>query len=143
MKLKGEVSLQATKSKVWRILTTPQIVTALLPQGEVIEVSDGVWRARLSPATSLGLSRFEFDFTLIELRPEEYIQVEGHGYGAQNVVDLTASLHLSEEGGSTKVEWKSEVFLGGVLASLGQRSLPYVLHRQIEEVLRAIETSTA
>lgn len=138
MKIGGHTRLDAPRSEVWETLTDPGKVTALLPGGEVVEEHGESWRARLSAPTSLGASTFDFTFTLLERRTEEYVRVYGHGYGSQNVVDLAAELQLYEDGEGTEVRWEGDVRLGGVLASLGQRSLPYVVQRQVEKVLRGI-----
>lgn len=138
MNIGGHTRLDISRSEVWGTLTDPGKVTALLPGGEVVEEDGETWWARLSAPTSLGASTFDFTFTLLERRPEEYVRVCGHGYGAQNVVDLTAELHLFEDGEGTEVRWEGDVRLGGVIASLGQRSLPYVVQRQVEKVLHAI-----
>lgn len=143
MKIAGSYNLKAPKAEVWATLTDPEKITPLLPGGEIVAESDETWRARLSAPTALGSSTFDFTFALVERRPEEYVRVAGHGYGSQNVIDLTADLNLSESDGGTRVAWESDVRLGGVLASLGQRSLPYVLQRQVENVLKAIETQHA
>jgi len=139
MKIAGSSNLKAPKAEVWATLTDPERITPLLPGGQIVAESDETWRARLTAPTALGSSTFDFTFTLVEKRPEEYVRVTGHGYGSQNVIDLTADLTLSERNGGTEVNWESDVRLGGVLASLGQRSLPYVLGRQIENVLGAVE----
>jgi uncharacterized protein len=139
MKIGGHTRLNAPRSEVWETLTDPGKVTALLPGGEVVEEDGETWRARLSAPTSLGASTFDFTFTLLERRSEEYVRVYSHGYGSQNVVDLTAELHLSGDGDETEVRWEGDVRLGGVLASLGQRSLPYVVQGQVERVLHGVE----
>lgn len=140
MKLTGSSKLNASRGEVWATLTDPKEITPLLPGGEIVGENDETWRARLSAPTTLGSSSFDFTFTLIEQRPEERVRVTGHGYGSQNVIDLTATLELSDSGdGGTQVSWESDVRLGGVLASLGQRSLPYVIQRQVENVLKAVE----
>lgn len=141
MKIEGSTNLAVPKVDVWNVLTDPERLTALLPEGSVI-AEDGTtsWRARLSPPTALGNSPFSFTFTLLEQRPEDHVRVTGHGSASQNVVDLTARIDLSERDGGTDVRWESDVRLRGVLASLGQRSLRYVVQRQIEDVLRRMET---
>lgn len=139
MRIAGSSSLKISREEAWRVLTDPERITPLLPGGEIVSASEDTWRARLSAPTALGPSTFDFTFDLIEKRPEEYVRVSGHGYGSQNVIDLTADLNLSERDGGTEVRWESDVRLGGVLASLGQRSLPYVLRRQIEDVLGALD----
>lgn len=141
MKIGGHTRLKIPRTEVWGILTDPEKATMLLPGGEIAEKDGETWNARLSAPTSLGTSTFDFTFTLLERRPEEYVCVYGHGYGSQNVVDLTAEMHLSEEGEETGVRWEGDVRLGGVIASLGQRSLPYVVQRQVELVLRRVEAN--
>ena len=142
MKIEGQTKLTAPRSEVWETLTDPAKITPLLPGGEIREKNGETWLARLSAPTTLGASTFDFTFTLLERRPEEYVRVRGHGYGSQNVVDLTAELHLTDEGkrDTGPVGWR-RALLGGVLASLGQRSLHYVIQRQVELVLQGVETA--
>ena len=139
MKVQGTTTLAVPKSAVWSTLTNPERLTALLPQGEILAEDDATWRASLSAPTALGDSTFAFTFTLIERRPEEHVQITGHGQASQNVVDLSADLDLSEVDGGTEVRWESDVRFGGVLASLGQRSLRYVVQKQVEDVFRRME----
>lgn len=141
MKIEGQATLNSPRSEVWETLTDPAKITPLLPGGEIREKNGETWLARLSAPTTLGASKFDFTFTLLERRPEEYVRVRGHGYGSQNVVDLTAELHLTDEGSETQVRWEGDARLGGVLASLGQRSLPYVIQRQVELVLQGVEAA--
>ncbi len=139
MKVQGKTNLAVPKPAVWSILTDPKRLTALLPQGEILAEDDATWRARLSVPTALGDSTFAFTLTLLERRPEEHVRITGHGRASQNVVDLTADLDFSEVDGGTEVRWDSDVRFGGVLASLGQRSLRYVVQKQVEDGLRKIE----
>lgn len=139
MKLQGSASLAVPKPAVWSMLTDPEHLTALLPQGEILAEDDATWRARLSAPTALGESTFAFTFTLLERRPEEHVRITGHGRSSQNVVDLSADLDLSEVDDGTEVRWESDVRFGGVLASLGQRSLRYVVQKQVEDVFRNME----
>ena len=139
MKVQGSTSLAVPKSAVWGTLTDPEQLTALLPQGEILAEDDAMWRARLSAPTALGDSTFTFTFTLLERRPEEHVRITGHGRASQNVVDLTADLDLSETDGGTEVRWEADIRFGGVLASLGQRSLRYVVQKQVEDVFRKME----
>ena len=141
MKIEGQATLNSPRSEVWETLTDPAKITPLLPGGEIREKNGETWLARLSAPTTLGASTFDFTFTLLERRPEEYVRVRGHGYGSQNVVDLTAELHLTDEGSETQVRWEGEALLGGVLASLGQRSLHYVIQRQVDLVLQGVEAA--
>ncbi len=139
MKIEGITSVSVPKEAVWETLTDPRRVTELLPDGEITASGKETWQARLSPQTALGKSPFDFTFVLVDERPGEHLAVSGHGYGSQHVVDLSATLELQDEGSGTRITWEAEVRLGGVLASLGQRSLPYVVHRQVEQVLQGFE----
>jgi len=140
VRIEGFTDLAVPKASVWGFLTDPEMLATLLPEGVVLAEDDTTWQARLSPPTALGNSPFRFTLTLLEQRPEEYVRIAGHGRSSsQNVVDLTARIDLSERDGGTEVRWESDVRPGGVLASLGQRSLQYVVRQQIEDVLRTIE----
>lgn len=141
MKIRGTTSVSVPRDEVWETLTDPNRITGLLPDGEIISADGKTWRTRLAPETALGKSPFDFTFVRTEERTGEYMEITGHGYGSQHVVDLTASLELRDEGSGTMIEWEADVRLGGVLASLGQRSLPYVVHRQVEQTLRGLEQS--
>jgi carbon monoxide dehydrogenase subunit G len=139
VRLEGSYNLKVSRTEVWATLTDPERITPLLPGGEIVAEDGETWRARLSAPTTLGTSTFDFVFSLVEKRPEEHVSVKGHGYGSQNVIDVIAKMDLSDAEGGTEVRWECDALLGGVLASLGQRSLPYVLRRQIESVLKAVE----
>jgi len=141
MRIQGSTSVSASRDEAWETLTDPRKVTELLPDGEITSSDEQIWRARLSPRTALGKSPFDFTFALVERRPGEYVEVTGHGYGSQHVVDLSAALELRDEGSGTRIDWEADVRLGGVLASLGQRSLPYVVRSQVEQTLRGLEES--
>lgn len=141
MKIQGTTSVSVPRDEVWETLTDPNRVTTLLPDGEIVSADERSWRARLAPRTALGKSPFDFTFSHADERPGEYMEVTGHGYGSQHVVDLTASLELQDEGAGTRINWEADVRLGGVLASLGQRSLPYVVRSQVEQTLRGLEES--
>jgi carbon monoxide dehydrogenase subunit G len=139
MTIEGSTTLRVPKGVVWSVLTNPVTLMALLPGSQILSQNDKTWRAQVNVATGLGVSPFRFLLELVDERPPEYLKMTGRGYGESNSVDVVGTLELTGDDAVVTVRWQADVGAGGVLASVGQRSIPYVVGRYIEDLLETIE----
>ena len=143
MKIEGSTTLRVPKGVVWSVLTNPARLMALLPGSQILGQNDKTWSAQVNVATGLGVSPFKFLLELVDERPPEYLKMTGRGYGESNSVDVVGTLELTGDDTVVTVRWQADVVAGGVLASVSQRSIPYVVGRHIEDLLGTIERQYA
>jgi carbon monoxide dehydrogenase subunit G len=143
MKIEGSTTLRVPTDVVWSVLTNPATLMALLPASQILSQNDKTWRAQVNVATGLGVSPFTFLLELLDERPPEYLKMTGRGYGESNSVDVIGTLDLTGDDTVVTVRWQADVVVGGVLASVGQRSIPYVVGQHIEDLLERIERQYA
>jgi carbon monoxide dehydrogenase subunit G len=143
MQIEGSTTLRVPKGVVWSVLTNPARLMALLPASQILSQNDKTWSAQVNVATGLGVSSFRFLLELVDERPPEYLKMTGRGYGESNSVDVAGTLEVTGDDTVVTVRWQADVVAGGVLASVGQRSIPYVVGRHIEDLLETIERKYA
>jgi carbon monoxide dehydrogenase subunit G len=143
MQIEGSTTLRVPKGVAWSVLTNPTSLMALLPASQIIGQNDKTWSCQVNVATGLGVSPFRFLLELVDERPLEYLKITGRGYGDSNSVDVVGTLELTGDDAGVTVRWHADVVAGGVLASVSQRSIPYVVRRHIEDLLETIERQYA
>ncbi len=140
MKVDGTRDFEASRERVWAIISDPAGMAGLMPGVEGFEVIDDThWKAKVKVPLGLGGLKMTMEFEQLEERPLEYASMRGKGKGMGAMMDMTTSFTLSGEGASTHMAWEADVKLAGVLASMGQRVLQPIVNQQVGNVLRSLE----
>jgi carbon monoxide dehydrogenase subunit G len=144
MNVEGTREFEASRERVWAIISDPAGMAGLMPGVEGFEVIDPThWRAKVKVPLGLGGLKMTMDFEQLEERPLEFASMRGKGKGMGAMMDMTTSFTLSGEGDSTHMAWEADVKLAGVLASMGQRVLQPIVNQQVEGIMSALEKQLA
>jgi carbon monoxide dehydrogenase subunit G len=144
MRVEGTRDFEASRERVWAVISDPAGMAGLMPGVEGFEVIDDThWRAKVKVPLGLGGLKMTMDFEQLEERPLEFASMRGKGKGMGAMMDMTTSFTLSGEGDSTHMEWGADVKLAGVLGSMGQRVLQPIINQQVEGIMSALETQLA
>jgi hypothetical protein len=144
MRVEGTREFEASRERVWAVISDPAGMAGLMPGVEGFEVIDPThWRAKVKVPLGLGGLKMTMDFEQLEERPLEFASMRGKGKGMGAMMDMTTSFTLSGEGDSTHMEWGADVKLAGVLGSMGQRVLQPIINQQVEGIMSALETQLA
>jgi uncharacterized protein len=142
--VEGTKEFDASRERVWAIISDPAGMASLMPGVEGFEVIDDThWRAKVKVPLGLGGLKMTMDFEQLEERPLEYASMRGKGKGMGAMMDMTTSFALSGEGDHTHMTWEADVKLAGVLASMGQRVLQPIINQQVEGIMSALEKQLA
>ncbi len=150
MLLKGDVTIRASRKKVWDFLTDPNQIGQCVPGVEKIEIIEPNKKYRGVVSVGLGgvKARFNGDVDVLELDEPKRAKLKAHGTATGTAADLLSEMSLSDgPDGSTLVHWTADVNVSGQLASLAARLMLPVSQKLSEqfynEVRRKIETGEA
>jgi uncharacterized protein len=140
VKIDGSKEFDASRERVWAIISDPAGMAGLMPGVDDFEVIDDThWRAKVKVPLGLGGIKMAMEFEQLEERPLEFSSMRGKGKGMGAMLDMTTSFTLSGEGDHTHMAWEADVSLAGVLASMGQRVLQPMINQQVEGIMAALE----
>ena len=150
MQLKGDVTIQAPRKRVWDFMTDPEQIGQCAPGVEKIEMIEPLKKYRGTVSIGFGSvkARFSGDVDILELDEPDYAKLKAHGSATGSVADAVSEMRLSDgPNGSTIVHWTADVNVAGQLASLASRLMAPVsqkLSNQFyEEVRKRIESQEA
>jgi carbon monoxide dehydrogenase subunit G len=124
MLLKGDVTIQAPRKKVWDFLTDPSRIGPCAPGVEKIETIEPDKRYRGVMSVGLGSvkARFNGEVEILELDEPNRAKLKAHGVATGSAADVISEMTLSNgPGDATLVHWTADVKVSGQLASLASR----------------------
>ncbi|HSM70165.1 MAG TPA: carbon monoxide dehydrogenase subunit G [Anaerolineales bacterium] len=124
MQLKGEVTINAPRKKVWDFMTDPNQIGQCLPGVELIETVEELKKYRGVVTVGLGSvkARFSGEVDVLELDEPNRAKLKAHGTATGSAADAISEMTMSDgENDSTVVNWTADVNVSGQLASLVSR----------------------
>jgi carbon monoxide dehydrogenase subunit G len=148
MLLKGEVTINAPRKKVWDFLTDPNQIGQCVPGVEMIETIEELKKYRGVVSVGLGSvkARFSGDVDILELDEPNRAKLKAHGTATGSAADAVSEMKLSDgPNDSTILNWTADVSVSGQLASLVSRLMVPVSQKLAgvfyDEVRKRIENS--
>ncbi len=126
MKFDGEVTIQASRDKVWGFLTNPEAVAACAPGVESMEVVEAGKKFKAVASVGLGnlKARFNADVEWVELDEPNKAVMKAHGVAPGSAADVLAEMQLSDAAdGAPLMHWTADVNIMGTIASLAARMM--------------------
>lgn len=150
MLLKGDVTIQAPRKRVWDFLTDPNQIGPCAPGVEKIETIEPNKRYRGVMSVGLGSvkARFNGEVEILELDEPDHAKLKAHGVATGSAADVLSEMSLSDgPGDATVVHWTADVRVSGQLASLASRLMVPVSQKLAavfyDEVRKRIEREDA
>jgi carbon monoxide dehydrogenase subunit G len=144
VKVEGTKEFEASRERVWAVISDPESMSRLMPGVEGFEVvDDDHWKAKVKIPLGLGGLKMSIAFEKLEERPLEYSSMRAKGKGVGALMDMTTSFTLSGEGEHTTMVWQADVSIAGAVGSMGQRVLQPIINQQVGQVLGALERQVA
>jgi len=148
MQLKGEVTIQAPRKKVWDFMTDPNQIGQCAPGVEKIETVEEMKHYRGVVSVGLGSvkARFSGEVDVLELDEPNRAKLKAHGTATGSAADAVSEMFLSDgENGATVVNWTADINVSGQLASLASRLMAPVSQKLAgvfyDEVRKRIENN--
>ena len=152
MLLKGDVTIQASRKKVWDFLTDLNKIGLCAPGVESIEMIEPDKKYRGKMSVGLGSVKAKFDgvIEILELNEPDYAKLKAHGTGTGSVADVMSEMRLSDgPDGATNVHWTADVKVSGQLASLASRlmvpvsqKLAGVFYDEVRDRIESVDEQT-
>lgn len=146
MLLKGEVTINASRKKVWDFLTDPNQIGPCAPGVERIETIEPDKKYGGVMSVGLGSVKAKFNgvIEILELNEPDYAKLKAHGTATGSVADVVSEMMFSNgPDGATNVHWTADVKVSGQLASLASRLMVPVTQKLTvifyDEVRKRIE----
>ena len=140
MQFAGTESIPATRERVWQFLTQPEMVSQCVPDVEGLEVIDPEhFKATVKAGIGPVRGKFAFQIAWQELTEPSRAHMTAQGKSGGNAVTVDSTMDLNAVGeGATELNWKADVVVHGMLASLGARLMDGFARKQTEQFFGCI-----
>lgn len=136
MKVQESFVIAEPLERLWEFFDDVDQVARCVPGVESVEVIDSdESKVRVTQSVGPMTATFDLKMRVTERRPQEHLQFTAVGRavkGAAGNVRTTNTVRLAEVEEGTRVELESDLAMGGVLGSVGQK----VVAKQAGEVTR-------
>ena len=136
--IEGERVVDAPPERVFAALTDPDVVAEAVPLiRSHREVDEDHWEAKVKAPIRFAPS-VSIRFVVTERRAPEHAAIQTHGGGAH----VVSSFDLEPDGnGGTRVHWRAQIQLSGLLAPFGGHGLEPLARRAADRVLDRVAAS--
>lgn len=135
----GRFEVKAPRSKVWEFIIDPTRISKCLPDLKNLEVeSDDRFVALVRVGVGPIRADFKFKIEILEKKPINRARLKATGSGSGSNIILDTAIELTEIHGGTQLSYRSDVKVGGVMASLGQRVIKDTADKTISAVFECV-----
>ena len=141
MKLAGDYKFEAPPADVWKALLDPEVLAAVMPGCEKLELVDDAYVGELNIKVGPVQGKFQGKVTLSDVDEEKGYTMTVDGRGQPGFVKAKADVRLSPEGADTRMEYDADAQVGGRIASVGQRLIDSSARAIIKESLEGLNAN--
>lgn len=125
MKVQGTYTFEAPLEVVWRALFDPEVLAKTLPGCEKLEREGNQFRGDINVKMGPVQGKFQGKVDITDVKELESYTMIVDGRGPAGFGKATAQLAVQAEAGgnATRLDYDSDVQVGGRIASVGQRLL--------------------
>jgi uncharacterized protein len=123
MKLAGSYAFEAPRSVVWAALFDPEVLAKTLPGCEKLEREGDTFKGDINVKMGPVQGKFQGKVDISDVRELEGYTMVVDGRGPAGFVKANARLGVVADGDATRLEYDSDIQVGGKIASVGQRLL--------------------
>lgn len=140
MKIEGEYLFPAPQERVWEVLTSPEQLQKALPGCEkLVETAPGKFDASLKIGIAAVKGSYEGKFEILDAEPPHRYRLVGEGSGLAGFIKGETTIELTPEGQETRVAYRAEVQVGGLIAGVGQRLLGGITKSMVRQFFATME----
>jgi uncharacterized protein len=121
MKMQGSYSFEAPLEIVWNALFDPEVLARTLPGCEKLEREGNQFKGDINVKMGPVQGKFQGKVDIIDIKERESYTMIVDGRGPAGFGKATALLRVQSEGSGTRLDYDSDVTVGGKIASVGQR----------------------
>jgi carbon monoxide dehydrogenase subunit G len=121
MKVQGSYTFEAPLETVWNALFDPEVLARTLPGCEKLEREGNQFRGDINVKMGPVQGKFQGKVDITDVVERESYKMLVDGRGPAGFGKATALLRVQPEGSGTRLDYDSDVQVGGKIASVGQR----------------------
>lgn len=121
MKLEGAYAFEAPLDTVWQGLFDPEVLARTLPGCDELERQGDQFAGEINVKMGPVQGKFQGKVDIQDVKDRESYTMVVDGRGPAGFVKATAHIRVSPDGAGTRLEYDSDVQVGGRIASVGQR----------------------
>ncbi len=140
MKIEGSYTTKSPRQRLFRLLTSPEILQRCVPGCQSLEANeDGSYKMTMK--TGIGSIKGVFTglIRLDDINEPDQFKMIVEGKGAPGFLKGEGLLNLVEQGEETTVNYSGDVSVGGTLAGVGQRMVQSAAKMMTGQFFAAIE----
>jgi carbon monoxide dehydrogenase subunit G len=121
MKMQGSYTFDAPLETVWNALFDPDVLARTLPGCEKLEREGNQFRGDINVKMGPVQGKFQGKVDITDIKERESYTMIVDGRGPAGFGKATAQLRVQPAGTGTRLDYDSDVTVGGKIASVGQR----------------------
>jgi len=123
MKIEGNYAFEAPLDTVWQGLFDPGVLARTLPGCEKLERQGDEFTGEINVKMGPVQGKFQGKVLISDVKDHESYTMVVDGRGPAGFAKATAHIRVKSEGQATRLDYDSDVQVGGRIASVGQRLL--------------------
>ena len=123
MKIEGNYAFEAPLDTVWQGLFDPGVLARTLPGCEKLERQGDEFIGEINVKMGPVQGKFQGKVLISDVKDHESYTMVVDGRGPAGFAKATAHIRVKSEGPATRLDYDSDVQVGGRIASVGQRLL--------------------
>ena len=140
MNFEGSYELKVPREAVWDFIIDPNKIGKCLPDMKNLEVEgEDKFTAVIRVGIGFIKGDFKFRLAIAEKNPPSHARLTGRGAGSGSSIDMDTAIELAEVPGGTKLTYKADVKVGGVMAGLGQRMMAGATEKTVNDVFDCVK----
>ncbi len=150
MELSGNFSANVEKDKVAELLSNPNEFSKCVPNVSEISVNGSNFDLRFKIDASKYTGKFlgasylsninvKFSGSIVYSASDSTISISGGGSAVGVKFSITISLIISESSGTTKVDWKADVNVGGFAKLFGESMMNQAMGENVDQIISCIK----
>jgi hypothetical protein len=132
--------MKASAARIWDFITDPNRISKCLPDLKSLEIES---EDKFLAVTRVGVGPIRADFKFrIEItgkEPPSRVQLKADGSGSGSRVNLDISINLKQVAGGTRLAYRSDVKVGGMMAGLGQRVITDTAGKTVASIFDCVK----
>ncbi|HKP86405.1 MAG TPA: carbon monoxide dehydrogenase subunit G [Blastocatellia bacterium] len=140
MKIEGRQELNAKRERVYQALVDPAVLQRCIPGCERLEkTGENTYSTTMKTGVGSIKGVFTGNVKLEDMKPPSHYRITVDGKGQPGFLKGSGDLDLEEVDGTTVVNYKGDVQVGGTIAGVGQRMIQGAAKMMATQFFTAIE----
>jgi carbon monoxide dehydrogenase subunit G len=140
MKVAGQATLHAPIEQVWAALNDPAVLVRTIPGCQKLEATGpDSYAMTVSAGVASIKGTYAGTVRLAELRQPNSFVMKASGAGGPGTVSAGVLVRLTEQAGSTLLDYDADAVVGGVIGGVGQRMLVGVAKKLAGEFFGSVD----